>query len=87
MFYLHGFGDTCSKYGYLGKIYAKNGYHFLGFDYRGFGFSEGTRGKVESPRSVCEDLHKLMELAESTLNMNGLKKYICGMSFGGRVAL
>jgi len=68
-------------------MYARNGYHFVGFDQKGFGFSEGTRGKVESPRSVCEDLQKLMELSESTLKLNGLSKFLVGMSFGGRVAL
>lgn len=55
VYYIHGYGDFCQRYAYFAEMYAKEGYDFLGFDQKGFGYSGGARGIVDSPRSTLED--------------------------------
>ncbi|CDW82247.1 UNKNOWN [Stylonychia lemnae] len=87
VYYLHGYGDTCSRYSYLAEKYANHGYDFLGFDYKGFGFSQGIRGQIDSPRSVLDDQLRFMEVTEKQLGLNNTQKFLVGMSFGARVAI
>eukprot|EP00347_Sterkiella_histriomuscorum_P015835 403355508 len=89
VYYLHGYGDYCQRYAYFAEIYAQEGYDFLGFDQKGFGFSGGSRGIVESVHSTLEDQMRFMDKANEQYGYSKAQtpQFICGMSFGGRVAL
>ena len=45
--YVHGYGENLYNYAFLGQMFASNGYEFFGMDQRGFGQSEGIKGRVE----------------------------------------
>jgi len=45
--YVHGYGECLYNYAFLGQMFASNGYEFFGMDQRGFGHSEGTKGRVK----------------------------------------
>jgi pimeloyl-ACP methyl ester carboxylesterase len=47
IFFIHGYGEYVKRYAYFGKVFAENGYDFVGIDQRGFGYSEGERGMIE----------------------------------------
>jgi alpha-beta hydrolase superfamily lysophospholipase len=61
IFFVHGYGCNTTNHAYLAQIFAQNGYEFCGIDQRGFGLSEGIRGRVENMSSVINDLNKFNE--------------------------
>lgn len=44
----HGYGSYVGKFAYIGEKIAEQGFDFVGFDYRGFGKSEGVRGLIST---------------------------------------
>ena len=39
----------------MARVFAEAGYDSVGYDSYGFGYSEGTRGVVNSIENYCED--------------------------------
>ena len=56
MQWIHGLNDYSGRYAYLAKILTQNGYDVVAMDQRGFGFSEGARGFIESGESARDDI-------------------------------
>ena len=54
--YVHGYGSCTHKMAYLAEYFAQRGYEFAGIDQRGFGKSEGVRGRIESLESTMKDV-------------------------------
>ena len=54
--WIHGLNDYSGRYAYLAKILTQNGYDVVAMDQRGFGFSEGARGFIESGESARDDI-------------------------------
>ena len=50
--YFHEFGGYTGRYAYYAKYFAEQGYDFVGFDFRGFGKSEGMRGHIERKSNI-----------------------------------
>ena len=50
VFFLHGFGEYVGRYAYLAKEFAELGYDFMGMDLKGFGYSGGLRGYIDSEK-------------------------------------
>jgi alpha-beta hydrolase superfamily lysophospholipase len=44
---LHGYGPYVGKFAFIAKKFSEQGYDFVGYDYPGFGLSEGPRGYVK----------------------------------------
>lgn len=51
----HGYGSYVGKFAYYAKLYHDQGYEVIGMDYKGFGHSEGVRGRIESRADFYED--------------------------------
>lgn len=49
---------------HVAKLFAESGYAVVGFDYRGYGKSEGERGEVESFESLLEDSMSFVKKVE-----------------------
>lgn len=62
VFFIHGYGGCNQHHAYLAEMFARHGYEFCGIDQRGFGNSEGVRGRIESMDSSLEDLMKFNEV-------------------------
>jgi hypothetical protein len=46
--YIHGYGDYSERMGFFANQFALNGYDFVCMDQRGYGYSGGRRGIIES---------------------------------------
>jgi len=84
--FCHGFGGV--KEGTpvgLSEILAQHGYTVLTFDYRGFGGSEGPRGRLVPAEQVEDAVHAVEYLA-SLPGVDRRRLGIYGTSFGGGIA-
>jgi len=85
--FCHGFGGV--KEGTppgLSTLLAEQGYTVLTFDYRGFGGSEGPRGRLVPAEQVEDAVHALEYLAQRG-DVDPARIGIYGTSFGGGVAI
>ena len=83
--FCHGFGGV--KEGTppgLSTLLAKHGYTVLTFDYRGFGASEGPRGRLVPSEQVEDAVHALALLSRG---IEPKRIGIYGTSFGGGIAV
>ena len=85
---------TCSGYQGLKAIHPErfaraltpDGYVCLAFDYRGFGQSEGTRGRLV-PQEQCEDLRAGISFLETVPEVDPEAISLIGWALGGGVAI
>jgi pimeloyl-ACP methyl ester carboxylesterase len=85
--FCHGFGGV--KEGTppgLSTLLAKHGYTVLTFDYRGFGASEGPRGRLVPLEQVEDAVHALALLSQRQ-GIDPKRMGIYGTSFGGGIAV
>src|SRR6266850_2739839 len=85
--FCHGFGGA--KEGTppgLSALLAKHGYTVLTFDYRGFGASEGARGRLVPSEQVEDAVHALALLSQRA-GIEPKRIGIYGTSFGGGIAV
>jgi fermentation-respiration switch protein FrsA (DUF1100 family) len=66
--------------------FAREGYAALVFDYRGFGGSEGTRGRL-IPTEQIVDIRNAITFAESLSEVDASRVGLWGTSFGGANAI
>lgn len=66
--------------------FCKNGFITLTFDYRGFGESEGERGKL-SPQAQVNDIRNAITFLQSLPGVEPGKLGLWGTSFGGANAI
>lgn len=62
------------------------GYVCLGFDYRGFGLSEGQRGRLV-PQEQCEDVRAAISFLETVPEVDSGAISLVGWALGGGVAI
>ena len=85
---------TCSGYQGLKAIHpdrfaralTPDGYVCLAFDYRGFGRSEGPRGRLV-PQEQCEDLRAAVSFLETVPEVDPEAISLVGWALGGGVAI
>jgi pimeloyl-ACP methyl ester carboxylesterase len=85
---------TCSGYQGLKAIHPErfaraltpDGYVCLAFDYRGFGRSEGPRGRLV-PQEQCEDLRAGISFLETVPEVDPEAISLVGWALGGGVAI
>jgi pimeloyl-ACP methyl ester carboxylesterase len=85
--FCHGFGGA--KEGTppgLSTLLAKHGYTVLTFDYRGFGASEGARGRLVPSEQVEDAVHALALLSQKA-GLDPKRIGVYGTSFGGGIAI
>lgn len=66
--------------------FCQNGYAVLTFDYRGFGESEGTRGKL-SPKEQIIDIRNAITFLQTIEEINSESIGLWGTSYGGANAI
>ncbi|WP_159587786.1 alpha/beta hydrolase [Chelativorans xinjiangense] len=84
---LQGFGSLRkTSIPAMAKRYAEEGFAALSCDYRGFGDSEGDRGRLD-PRRQVEDTRNAITFASVQAEIDANRVGLHGSSFGGGVAL
>ena len=84
---MHGYGDYVQRYGYFARVLAEAGFDVVGIDQKGFGYSEGLRGFIQSADSVVDDLAQHVNLIDSKYGGEQVKKFIIGFSLGGLLSV
>lgn len=85
---------TCSGYQGLKEIHPARfaraltplGYACLGFDYRGFGYSEGERGRLV-PQEQVEDVRAAVSFVEAIEEVDASRIVLIGWALGGGVVI
>ena len=62
VFFVHGYGCSVYNHAYIAQMFSQHGYEFCGIDQKGFGHSEGTRGKIDSIDSGINQVQMFNEL-------------------------
>ncbi|CAI2374528.1 unnamed protein product [Moneuplotes crassus] len=78
---LHGYGSWTGKYGYYAKYFADQGYDVLGYDYRGFGKTEGQSGHIASWEQHMSDAWTYFDIVKEEYKETSIIG--CGYSLGG----
>jgi acylglycerol lipase len=78
---LHGYGEHCSRYGYVASQLNEAGIAVLSFDQRGFGQSPGKRGYIRRFDVLLRDVDDY--LAHIRPRIEGRPWFIMGHSMGG----
>lgn len=81
---VHGFNSSLDEYGDAPRWFAEAGYAALAFDQRGFGGSQGERGRTDVDRAV-PDIAAAMETLRRRLP-EGTPLFLVGHSLGGAYA-
>src|SRR5690349_10378484 len=82
---VHGLGEHTSRYAHVAEAFGRDGYAMFGFDLRGHGRSEGSRGHFSSIEAVMQDIDLLFE--ETRKRYPGLPLLLYGHSLGGILVL
>jgi len=78
----HGFGSYTGKYGYYAKYFADQGYEVVGFDFRGFGKTEGQSGHLGTWKQHLSDCWKYYDIVRKEYDEK-IPFIGCGYSLGG----
>ncbi|WP_110181788.1 alpha/beta hydrolase [Nocardioides solisilvae] len=81
---VHGYGEHTGRYPHVAERLVADGAAVLAPDHVGHGRSDGERVLVEDLERVCDDLHRVEELARA--EHPGLPVVLLGHSMGGLVA-
>lgn len=82
---VHGMGEHCSRYEFVGKFLSDNGIAMIGYDQRGHGKSEGKRGHTPSYDHLLQGVDNLIHKAKELFPELPLVLY--GHSMGGNLVL
>jgi len=87
----HGYGSYVGKFAYYAKLYHDQGYDVIGMDYKGFGYSEGVRGRIESRADFYDDgyqfILKARNFYKDTYGGAEIPIFSAGYSQGGALGL
>lgn len=87
VYFVHGYGCSLHNHAYLAQMFSQHGYEFCGIDQKGFGLSEGTKGRFEGMESSIDQVQKFNELYAQTFDPNGeAPKFLMGHSLGGAIS-
>lgn len=68
-------------------MFSQHGYEFCGIDQKGFGLSEGTKGRFDGMDSSIDQVQKFNELYAQTFDPQGeTPKFLMGHSLGGMIS-
>ncbi|MBT3189812.1 MAG: alpha/beta hydrolase [Anaerolineae bacterium] len=82
---VHGHGEHIERYEHLAAALNDANYAMIGFDHRGHGQSEGTRGHTPSYETLLDDIDAF--LAEVDEYYPDLPRILYGHSMGGNIVL
>ncbi len=82
---VHGMGEHCNRYDFVGKFFSDNGIALVAYDQRGHGKSEGKRGHTPSYEHLLQDVDVLIRKAKELFPEKPIILY--GHSLGGNIVL
>ena len=82
---IHGHGEHIERYMHVAHALNEAGYSFIGFDHRGHGQSEGTRGHTPSYEALLDDIDTF--LVEVEEDYPDVPRFLYGHSMGGNLVL
>lgn len=80
---IHGYGEHCSRYAYVGEALNRGGIAVHTYDQRGFGHSPGPRAYIDNFDVLLSDLDRYVALLTPTLDNK--PRFFMGHSMGGLV--
>lgn len=80
---VHGLGEHCSRYDHVAEFFNQHNVSVFGYDLRGHGRSEGSRGHTSSHDRMVEDLEEMLMYARA--EYNELPLFVFGHSLGGSI--
>ena len=79
------------KYAYMAKMFADQGYDFIGMDYKGYGRSEGQRRLIKNLDLLYEEelefLLKAREFYKQLYPETAIPFYTFGYSLGCKISI
>lgn len=87
IFLLHDIGEHSARYAHIGEAFSEAGYHFLGFDLRGHGLSEGKRGHSPKFINLMDDIEEWIRQSIEHFGFTANKRILYGQGFGGNLVL
>jgi alpha-beta hydrolase superfamily lysophospholipase len=78
---VHGLGEHIGRYDHVGAALTEAGFAMLGFDLRGHGRSEGSRGYSPGYQALMDDINDFIKLAKD--KFPGKPVFLYGHSLGG----
>ena len=89
--FLPGYGTYAGKYANIAKMYADQGYDFIGMDYKGYGRSEGQRRLIKNLDLLYEEelefLLKAREFYKQLYPETAIPFYTFGYSLGCKISI
>lgn len=80
---VHGLGEHSGRYVPLATRLVIGGWHVVGYDQRGHGWSQGARGAIPTPDALLRDLAQVVEATRARLPA---PLVLLGASLGGLLA-
>lgn len=80
---IHGYGEHCSRYDHVARVFSGAGIAVHAYDQRGFGHSPGKRGYIADYDTLLTDLDSY--LAHIRPRLGGKPLFFMGHSMGGQV--
>lgn len=87
IFLVHDLGEHSACYAHVGEEFSNKGFHFIGFDLRGHGLSEGERGHASKFTDLINDIEQLICQSKKRFGFSGDKKILYGQGLGGNLVL
>lgn len=87
IFLVHDLGEHSARYAHVGEEFSKRGFHFIGFDLRGHGLSEGERGHASKFTDLINDVEQLICQSKKRFDFPGDKRILYGQGLGGNLVL
>lgn len=81
---VHGLGEHAMRFNGVAETLTERGISLVGFDLRGHGQSDGTRGHAPSYSVLLDDLHRVFH--SGSMSVTG-PKFMYGHSMGGNLVL
>jgi alpha-beta hydrolase superfamily lysophospholipase len=83
---VHGLGEHSGRYAHIAEALTKAGYHFIAFDLRGHGLSEGKRGHTPDFDQILDDVDRFLAKSNQIVNAD-LPNFLYGHSLGGGIVI
>ena len=87
VYLLHDLGEHSARYAHIAEEFSDQGYHFVGFDLRGHGLSEGRRGHSSKFTHLMNDIEQLICQSIRHFDFSREHRILYGQGFGGNLAL
>jgi alpha-beta hydrolase superfamily lysophospholipase len=87
IFLVHDLGEHSARYAHVGEEFANKGFHFIGFDLRGHGLSEGDQGHASKFTDLINDIEQLICQSKKRFGFSVDKRILYGQGLGGNLVL